>query len=86
MHKYELQYFVLNTVSSFFSSVLYLVYNEFFTFDMHVRVPTIRTPTVIDIFDTVLFMYVAVLLVFDRILYRPGEGRMRPNGVSTKLI
>ena len=31
-------------------------------------------------------MYVAVLLVFDRISYRPGEGRMRPSIVSTKLI
>ena len=40
----------------------------------------------IDNFDTILYMYVSVLLVFDRILYRPGEGRMRPNVVSTKLI
>ena len=31
-------------------------------------------------------MYVAVLLVFDQIWYQPGEGRMRPNIVSTKLI
>ena len=31
-------------------------------------------------------MYVAVLLVFDRILYQPGEGRVRPNVVSTELI
>ena len=36
--------------------------------------------------STVLYMYVAVLLVFDRISYRPGEGGMRPNVVSTKLI
>ena len=40
----------------------------------------------IDNFDTILYMYVVVLLVFDRISYRPGEGRMRPNVVSTKLI
>ena len=33
-----------------------------------------------------MYMYVAVLLVFDRISYRPGEGRMRLNVVSTKLI
>ena len=45
-----------------------------------------RTPLIIDNFDTCLYMYVAVLLVFDRISYRPGEGRMRPNVVSTKLI
>ena len=31
-------------------------------------------------------MHVAVLLVFDRISYRPGDGRMRPNVVWTKLI
>ena len=30
-------------------------------------------------------MYVAVLLVFDRILYRPREGRIQPNVVSTTL-
>ena len=41
--------------------------------------------TIIDNFDMVLYMYVAVLLVFDRISYRPGEGHMRPNVVSTKL-
>ena len=40
----------------------------------------------IDNFYTVLYMYVDVLLVFDRISYRPGEGRMRPNVGSTKLI
>ena len=40
----------------------------------------------IDSFDTILYMYVAVLLVFDRISYGPGEGRIRPNVVSTKLI
>ena len=40
----------------------------------------------IDSFDTILYMYVAVLLVFDRISYGPGEGRMRPNVVKTKLI
>ena len=45
-----------------------------------------RTLSTIDNFDKVLYMYVAVLLVFDRISYRPGEGRMRPNNVSTKLI
>ena len=39
----------------------------------------------IDSFDTILFMYVAVLLVFERISYGPGEG-MRPNVVQTKLI
>ena len=35
-----------------------------------------------------VFKYVVVLLVFDRIPYRPSEGRMRPNVVSTnsKLI
>ena len=31
----------------------------------------------IDSFDTILYMYVALLLVFDRISYGPGEGRMR---------
>ena len=41
--------------------------------------------TIIDNFDMVLYMYVAVLLVFDRISYRPGKGRMQPNVVSTKL-
>ena len=40
----------------------------------------------LKIFDTVLYMYIDVLLVIDRISYRPGEGRMRPNVVSTKLI
>ena len=35
----------------------------------------------INSFDTILYMYVAVLLVFDRISYGPGEGRMRPNVV-----
>ena len=35
----------------------------------------------IDSFDTILYMYVAVFLVFDRISYGPGEGRMRPNVV-----
>ena len=35
--------------------------------------------TKIDSFDTILYLHVAVLLVFDRILYGPGEGRMRPN-------
>ena len=45
-----------------------------------------RTPSIIENIDTILYMYVAVLLVFDRISYRTGEGRMRPNVVSTKLI
>ena len=36
----------------------------------------------IDSFDTILYMHVAVLLVFARISYGPGEGRMRPNVVS----
>ena len=40
----------------------------------------------IDNFDTILYMYVVVLLVFDQISYRPGEGRLRQNVVSTKLI
>ena len=40
----------------------------------------------IDSFDTILYMYVAVLLVFERISYGPGEGRMRPNVVQTKLV
>ena len=40
----------------------------------------------IDSFDTILYMYVAVLLVFDRISYGPGEGCMEPNVVETKLI
>ena len=40
----------------------------------------------IDSFDTILYMYVAVLLVFDRISYGTGEGLMRPNVVKTKLI
>ena len=44
-----------------------------------------RTPSIIGNIDTILYMYVAVLLVFDRISYRPGGGRMRPNVVSTKL-
>ena len=35
-----------------------------------------RTPSIIDNVDTVVYMYVVVLLVFDRISYRPGEGRM----------
>ena len=45
-----------------------------------------RTPSIIDNFDTVLYMYVAILLVFDRISDLTGEGRMRLNVVSTKLI
>ena len=40
----------------------------------------------IDSFDTILYMYVAVLLVFDRISYGPGEGHMRPNVVKNNLI
>ena len=64
---------------------------------MHVRVPSHpyililegtqlktvgkRTASIIDNSDTVLYIYVAVLLVFDRISYRPSE-----NVVSTKFI